>query len=219
VIDFIESVCANCPGSLWGEKSFCRVHQKHIGQISSCIEWEKYEADQLFKNHDGQYAFMDLEPAIEAIQRTEQDLRDYKWMVEQIKLYEEFDEYWFKNKPREVWEKIISSPISKYGVEATLPKVKGVTSNPTERQARQFLRAWERAKRYEQKVKRLEEAVSKLQDERERMVAEALMDGEKLYMIAQELNVSRQTVHEIKRSVIKKLAFELYGEETSLLHK
>ncbi|WP_082055823.1 LuxR C-terminal-related transcriptional regulator [Geobacillus kaustophilus] len=102
-----------------------------------------------------------------------------------------------------------------------LPKVKGVTSNPTERQARQFLRAWERAKRYEQKVKRLEEAVSKLQDERERMVAEALMDGEKLYMIAQELNVSRQTVHEIKRSVIKKLAFELYGEETkaSLLHK
>ncbi|MED0681433.1 LuxR C-terminal-related transcriptional regulator, partial [Aneurinibacillus thermoaerophilus] len=63
------------------------------------------------------------------------------------------------------------------------------------------------------KVKKLEAAVASLQDERERAVAEGMMDGEKMYEIAQQLDVSRQTVDKIRRSMIRNLAWIMYEDE------
>ncbi|WP_051330999.1 LuxR C-terminal-related transcriptional regulator [Aneurinibacillus terranovensis] len=208
---FLEKVCAKCPGSQWGKSSMCRIHDVHIGKVESCPQWDEYQTSQL-KDHDGQMAFLDLEPALEAVQRVEQDLRDYRWMAEKVQALQSWDEH-EKKYPREVWENILGAGTARYGIESSLPKAKGVNSDVTYREAQKLLRNWERMKRYERKVKKLEEAVASLRDERERAVAEGLMDGEKLFAIAQQLDVSRQTVHEIKRSMIRNLAWNMYEDE------
>lgn len=76
-----------------------------------------------------------------------------------------------------------------------------------------LLQKLERMKRYEGKVKKLEAAVATLQDDRERAVAEGMMDGMKMYEIAQQLRVSRQTVDTIRRAMIRNLAWNMYEDE------
>jgi FixJ family two-component response regulator len=158
-----------------------------------------------------QDVFNKLEPLMEAMQKVEQDLRDYKWMSRKVEMLPEVEHYRDKTAADD-----IGASTTNYGVESTLPKPQYTNSDPTYREARKGLRFWERAKRYEKKIRSLENAVRTLDDERERMVAEGLMDGEKIYMLAQALDVSRQTVHDVKKAVIRKLAIELYSDEMSL---
>ena len=146
-----------------------------------------------------------METLMEAIQMVEQDIRDYGWMVEKIASLKEQESIRDKNAG-----KLIVAGTAAYGLSASLPKAKNVNSDPTHREARKGLRHWERCLRYKRKIEMLEKAVSELKDERERIVIEGLLDGEKNYMIAQELNVTRQTVHEIKKSAIRNLAISMY---------
>ncbi|BAU27617.1 regulatory LuxR family protein [Aneurinibacillus soli] len=208
---FLEKVCAKCPGSQWGKSSMCRIHDMHIGKVQGCPQWEEHQAAQL-KDHDGQVAFLDLEPAIEAVQRVEQDLRDYRWMAEKIDAIQAYEDR-NKEKSREVWEGMLGAGTAQYGIESSLPKAQGVNSDVTYREAQKLLRNWERMKRYERKVKKLEEAVAALRDERERTVAEGILDGMKMYEIAQQLDVSRTTVDTIRRSMVRNLAWIMYEEE------
>lgn len=154
-----------------------------------------------------------LDAMMEAMQQVEQDLRDYSWMAKRVARFKNIEEM-KKEYPREVWEAVIGISTSKYGVEATLPKSTDI-SDPTAREAQKLLREYERIKRYEKKLKRIDEAVATITDERERAVAEAIMDGERLYMIAQQIGVSRTTVYELRKSVIRKLAIYLYKERFS----
>ncbi|KON95212.1 LuxR C-terminal-related transcriptional regulator [Aneurinibacillus migulanus] len=159
-----------------------------------------------------QLAWCELEPALEAIQRVEQDLRDYHWMAKEIQDIQHWDKHQ-KQYPREVWESLVGAGTAQYGIEASLPKAKGVNSDATYREAQKLLRKWERMKRYERKVKKLEASVATLQDERERAVAEGILDGLKMYEIAQQLDVTRQTVDRIRRSMIRNLAWDMYEDE------
>lgn len=149
-----------------------------------------------------------MDRIMEAMQRVEQDLRDCHWMAEEVAAF-------YKNKElfsydKETLERIVKISTVKFGLESIMPKPVGVPSDITFWEAKKLLRRWERVIRYEHKLKRLEEAVAKLSDERERIVAEGLMDGVKINEIAQQLDVSRRVVYDIKRSVIRKLAVELY---------
>lgn len=142
-----------------------------------------------------------IDAMMEAIQRAEQDLRDYRWMVERV------NEFYARNINLD-----IQVGGAKYGIEATLPRAPYSISDPTAREAQKRVREYERIKRYEEKLKRIDEAVSRISDERTRAVAEAIMDGEKLHMIAQQIGVSRTTVYELRKSVIRHLALTLYQE-------
>lgn len=207
----LEEVCEKCPGTGWGRTTRCQIHGEHIGKVQGCHQWEEYEASQM-KSQTGQTLFPDLEPALEAVQRADQDLRDYRWMIESIASLKSREED-YKQYPREWLEDMIKGGTAQYGIEASLPKAQGVHSDVTFREARKLLRNWERIKRYECKVKKLEAAVAALQDERERVVAEGMLDGMKMYEIAQQLRVSRQTVDTIRRAMVRNLAWNMYEDE------
>jgi len=142
-----------------------------------------------------------LDVMIEAVQRAEQDLRDYRWMADRVA------EYHARNRDDDV-----SAATAKYGIEATMPRASGI-SDPVAREVQKRMREWERIKRYEEKLIRIDDAVSRITDERVRAVAEALMDGERLYMIAQQIGVSRSTAYELRKQVIRHLAMALYVTE------
>ena len=149
-----------------------------------------------------------MDRIMEAMQRVEQDLRDCHWMAEEVANFHKNREKF--SYTREELEEIVKISTVKFGPEAVASRPVGLNSDITFWEAKKLLRQWERVIRYEHKLKRLEEAVAKLEDERERVVAEGLMDGVKINEIAQQLDVSRRVVYDIKQSVIRKLAVELY---------
>ncbi|GED17652.1 hypothetical protein [Aneurinibacillus migulanus] len=63
---YIESVCSKCPGIYWGKSAKCRIHDMHIGKISSCQQWDDKEAEQWIDN-DGQLALTNFEPVLELL--------------------------------------------------------------------------------------------------------------------------------------------------------
>jgi DNA-binding NarL/FixJ family response regulator len=204
--EIYEEVCLNCPGSLWGEKSICRVHQKSIGDITHCEEWNKNDSPKL-KSHDGQVAFFDLEPAIEIVQKTEEDLRSYHWVVREIDRVEnELHKAIQINGPS-------SSLVAQYGEEAGMPKGKGLKLSTMSISEERYERQVKRLEKLKEKVHKINQAVLTINDDKERTVLECILDGERMNIIARHVGISRQRLNEIKIMIVKKMAWELYQEE------
>jgi hypothetical protein len=201
-----ESICINCPGSLWGEKSICRVHNKSIGDIASCEQWARIDFKS-FKVDEGQLAFTDLEPAIEIVQKTEEDLHSYHWMLREIeRLKKELNEAIQAFGPS-------SRLTAVYGDEAGMPKGQGLKLSTMSISEKRFERQWQRFKKLEQKVERINQAADQITDDKERTVLECILDGVRMNMVARHVGISRTRLNEIKRLIVKKMAWVLYEDE------
>lgn len=198
LIDSKEQICSNCPGSLWGKKSICRVHGISIGQVNDCPEWQQ---ESLIKGQDEQLALFDLEPAIEIVQKVEEELKDFHWMVKEV------------DRLRGYLVSAGEGLTRAYGLESSLPKPKGNTSDPVNREVQRRLRQISRLEKLENKIKRIEAAAERIKDEKERTVLECILDGERMNMIARHVGISRQRLSEIRRNLVKKLAWDIYGDE------
>ncbi|WP_164685051.1 hypothetical protein [Brevibacillus reuszeri] len=71
-------------------------------------------------------------------------------------------------------------------------------------------RKQKRLRKLQETVKLIESAANSITDEREKTVLDAIMDGEKNYIIANQLGMSRQRYYEIKRSLISNMAWLMY---------
>lgn len=200
--NLIEKVCGNCPATNWGQKSTCSIQNLHVGKVESCPEWDKYMADhQGLRNHDGQLAFTDLEPAMEWLQRTEEEIRDYSFMKREI------------NRIKSYLEDAGEGTVGQYGIEMVMPRGKGTTGDKTHGEVARRERKWKRLKNLENTVFQIESAMNKLTDEKEIAVLECIFDGVRMNMIARHVGVSRQTFYDIYHLVIRKMAWEMYGKE------
>jgi len=137
-----------------------------------------------------------VEATVEAIRKVNRDIKNYYWMANQI-TQKDIEEY-------------ITSGTAQYGIEASLPKPKGKTSDPTYGAVQRKMREENRIKRYVETVRRLEEAVASLDDEKERIVIEGCMDRMSFSEIGKILGMSKQAVFEIKERAVRKLAVKMY---------
>lgn len=178
----------------------------HIGQVVSCQQWENKEAAQ-WSNDGGQLAFTSLEPALELLHVAQEALDGYAWMVSRIDVYREYDGRYTEDA---------AASIARYGQESNLPKAQGTTSDPTFQAAKKNLRLWERMKRYERTVKMVEEfAESYTLSEKEQIVLEGIMDGEKMINVAKEAGISRSRAQELKNEVVKKFAWWIHDNKNA----
>jgi hypothetical protein len=183
----------------------------HIGKISSCQQWDDKEAEQWIDD-DGQLALTNLEPVLELLHVAQDQLDGYYWMTQQIeKLRSKIQSGLGSNDD-------VAAGTAQYGIEATLPKARGRNSDPVFREARNNLQAWERlnrrVKRFEDKVKRVDAFAEKNNlSEKEQIVLEGIMDGQKMKDIAKEIGVSRTRAQELKNKVVNDLAWAIYDEE------
>jgi hypothetical protein len=204
--ELFESVCINCPGSLWGEKSICRIHNKSIGEVTSCEEWTKNSP--LLKINNGQVAYVDLEPALEIVQKTEEDLRSYHWMIKEIDRLD--------NQIRRAIQingHGDSRLVAQYGVEATLPKGKGLKLSTMSICEEKYNRQVKRLENLEEKAMKINQALEAIEDDKERTVLECILDGERMNIIAKHVGVSRTRLNEIKRKIVIQAAKVLYPLE------
>ncbi|WP_258022920.1 hypothetical protein [Brevibacillus formosus] len=86
-------VCEKCPATQWGKKSICSVYNLHVGKIETCPEWDNYIIEnQGLLDRNGQLAYINLEPALEVMQKVEEEIKDYHWMVKEVeRLRKEID--------------------------------------------------------------------------------------------------------------------------------
>ncbi|HBZ80930.1 MULTISPECIES: hypothetical protein [Brevibacillus] len=205
----IERVCEKCPATQWGRKSICSVHNLHVGKIETCPEWDKHLVDnQGLLDRDGQLAFLNLEPALEIVQKVEEEIKAFNWMVRETdRLRKQIDNAIISNPA--IQQRLTAS----YGDEAGMPSGKGLRLStmtiPEERYEKQI----ERLKNLEDKLRQMNDFAISLGNSKHRTVLECMMDGMRMNSIAIHVGVSRQRLNEIKREIVNRLAVAMYGDE------
>lgn len=208
----MEAVCEGCPATCWGKRTHCQVHDMHIGKVEACPEWDRYLLQQQNqprlsvqkepgKKREILSDWNELAPALSIVQKTEEEIRDYSYMQIEIARIQRY--------LREAGEGMVSQ----YGLDSALPKGQGVHSDKTHAEAVRRERKQKRLKSLQDKIERINRAVETIRSEQERLIVEALLDGEKNNGIAKTLGVSRQRYYEIKRSAVMKMAWAMYGDE------
>ncbi|RKN85887.1 hypothetical protein [Paenibacillus ginsengarvi] len=192
-----EEVCGRCPGSLWGAKSICRVHQCSIGQIEQCPQWEVANTRASHYNRDPDKSGAKTEQ----MEQVEEELKDYPWMVREI------------DRLRETLQQIGTGLTGVYGLDGTMPKAKGRHADSVNREAQRREKYWSRLEQLEAKVQRLDAAAERIGDNRKRTVLTCLMEGQRMNHIARHIGVSRQRLHELKLELVRFLAKEMYGDD------
>lgn len=203
-----EMVCEHCPATGWGKKARCQVHDKHVGMIDNCPEWDKFKSDhegKVMENAAKYNVSAGLQPALDLISRTEDDIRDYPYMqIEVVRI---------QSYLREAGEGMVAQ----YGVDSAMPKAQGRNADKTHAEVVRRERKWNRLQNLQKKIARIDRAVESITDEQERLIVEALLDGDKNNVIAKVLGVSRQRYYEIKRSAVMKMAMAMQDEQEKKL--
>lgn len=195
--NYRDTVCGRCPGSMWGAKSICRVHQRSIGEVEACRQWEIRESGPVA------YGRGPDRPSAktERMEQVEEELKDYPWMVREI------------DRLNELLEQVGSGLTGVYGLDGAMPKGKGRHSDSVHREAQQREKHRSRLRQLEAKVTRLDEAARQVCDDRQRTVLECIMEGQRMNHIARHIGVSRQRLHELKLELVRFLANEIFGDD------
>ncbi|MCS1393588.1 LuxR C-terminal-related transcriptional regulator [Lysinibacillus boronitolerans] len=127
----------------------------------------------------------------------DQWLKDYHWMVEQIRL----------GKMQNELAKDIEydgAKVAAYGIEATLPKASGGTSDPVSYEATRRSQFYvKRVLRYEWKVREIQKRASNVTGEREIFVLNCILDGFSLRKIGQTMGLSEATIRRLKENILE----------------
>lgn len=183
-----ENICADCPGSLWGKHSICRIHGCSIGAVDHCHEWDVHEERTLQR---------DFYLVAAALQQMETDIKSYAWNRRQImELERQLDRL----------DGITCAPgssmVAQYGIEATLPR----STAPEEDDDAAYKRKLQRLKEIREQIARVDRAAAVITDERERGVLEGLLDGLPMKDIAFENGISRRTVERTRLLIVRTMA-------------
>lgn len=124
----------------------------------------------------------------------EQALRDYRWMINEIK------------RQRELLNDVNPSVTAQGGIESSLPKAKGVTGDPVAMEVirREKMTRW--VQKLERKVLFIQERMKVITDEREKAVLNCMLDGMSMRAISKHMGLSERHVFRIKDSIVQQMA-------------
>ncbi|MGE8207666.1 helix-turn-helix transcriptional regulator [Heyndrickxia sp. NPDC080065] len=126
-------------------------------------------------------------------------LKDYHWMINSIKI--------LRDSMKEAGEGLTAQ----YGIEATLPKPQGVTSDPVYKETVRREKRYSKIAQYEEKVQVIQDRMYLIKDERESEVLYWLLDGKSYRWIGEHMRLSFSHIKRIRDSIIDKLANETNG--------
>lgn len=121
-------------------------------------------------------------------------LKNYHWIIREIRrIDQELEETDFRGT-------------SQYGIEATLPKQKGIVGRALENEVIRRVEKSKRLNKYIQEVIFINERIQSITEEKEKVVLDCLLDGMTINGIANHLRMSRTSVTEIRDDIVEKLA-------------
>ncbi len=134
----------------------------------------------------------------------EQALRDYNWMINEIK------------RQRGLMDYDGGNLVAQSGIESTMPKAQGNTSDPVALEVVRRDEASRWVQKLEEKVLFIQKRIPIIQDEREKAVLECMLDGLSMSAISQHMGLSRRHIYNIRSSVVYKIAhFAHFSQEVT----
>lgn len=124
----------------------------------------------------------------------ENTLKDYHWMINSIKIM------------RQSLENAGDGLIAQYGIEATMPKAQGQTSDPVYSEVVRRSKRWKKVESYENKVKMIQERIHLIEDEREIEVLHWLLEGKGYSWIARHMGLSERHIRRIKDLIVSEMS-------------
>lgn len=121
-------------------------------------------------------------------------LRDYHWMINEIK------------RQRKILEDMNGNLTAQYGIEAAIPKAKGLTGDPIYQEVvrREKKSRW--VEKLEKKILFIQSRVDRITDERERAVLECILDGMSMKAISRHMGLSTRHIQRIKNSIVEQMS-------------
>ena len=155
----------------------------------------------VLKKHPNQFRVADMLNIYGRLERVgmnkkeiEQALRDYRWMINEIK------------RQRELLNDVNPSVTAQGGIESSLPKAKGVTGDPVAREVIRRDKASRWVQNLEKKVLFIQERIPIIKDEREKAVLQCMLDGMSMRAISQHMGLSERHVFRLKDSIVSQMA-------------
>ncbi len=127
----------------------------------------------------------------------EQALRDYNWMLNSIKMFQDA----LSNE-----DTIRVDVTAQGGIESSLPKPKGVTGDPVLQEVIRRDKYWGRVRKYEKVVKSIQSRVHLVKDDREQEVLHWLLEGESYAWIARHMGLSERHIRRLKDSIVSQMS-------------
>lgn len=122
----------------------------------------------------------------------DQWIKDYRWMINTVEeLQSELD---FKG-----------AKIAQYGVEASLPKASGQTSDVVFSEVNRRMNHLKRINEYIFKIQEVQKRVEKVTEPREIEVLFWLLEGKSMRWIGHHMALSHVTIKNIKESILKNM--------------
>jgi DNA-directed RNA polymerase specialized sigma subunit len=121
-------------------------------------------------------------------------LRDYNWIINEIK------------RQRKLLEDAGENLTAQYGIEAAMPKAKGLTGDPIYQEVvrREKKSRW--IEKLEKKILFIQSRVDRITDERERAVLECILDGMSMKAISRHMGLSTRHIQRIKNSIVEQMS-------------
>lgn len=125
----------------------------------------------------------------------DQALRDYHWMINEIK------------RQREQLAYITARGlVAQGGVESSMPKPQGVSSDPVALEVIRRDTAYRWIEKLEEKVLFIQKRIPVITDQREKAVLGCMLDGMSMVAIGKHMGLSRRHIYTIKESIISQIA-------------
>jgi hypothetical protein len=138
----------------------------------------------------------------------EQALRDYNWMIKEIKRQRQLAGYDGGNL------------VAQSGVESVMPKAQGESGDPVALEVIRRDKASRWVIRLEEKVLFIQKRIPVITEEREKAVLECMLDGLSMIAITKHMGLSRTHIYRIKDSLIgKMLQFEHFVQKKQTMHE
>ncbi|WP_029265714.1 helix-turn-helix domain-containing protein [Virgibacillus alimentarius] len=132
----------------------------------------------------------------------ENALRDYNWMLNEIK------------RQRSLMGYDGGNLVAQGGIESVMPKAQGEPGDPVAQEVIRRDKASKWVIKLENKVLYIQERMNIIQDEREKAVLECMLDGMSMIAISKHMGLSRRHIYNIKEAVVYKIAhFAHFSQE------
>ncbi|MCJ0932563.1 LuxR C-terminal-related transcriptional regulator [Virgibacillus halodenitrificans] len=121
-------------------------------------------------------------------------LSNYHWMIKEVK------------RINDILSDVDSNITGQYGIEATLPKPKGLTKDAMTNEVIRRDKKRERKLRLLNKIEYVQNKISLITDEREKVVLDCLLDGMSINAISNHMGLSRKHIERLRESIVNKMS-------------
>lgn len=121
-------------------------------------------------------------------------LSNYFWMIKEVKRINE-----------DLCE-IETSVTAQYGIEASMPKPQGLTSDAIANEVIRRDKKGQRKNEFINKIKYVQERIHLIEDDREKVVLDCLLDGMSISAISNHMGLSRKHIDRLRDTIVSRMS-------------